>query len=123
MTEDPIPLWPGPAPGSETWTHSETTERDERSGAVVYKNVVVPTLTPVLPPEDRRNRTAMIIAPGGAFVALAWEHEAIPTAEWFPARARGRHGFGLTEQGIPIDGWIDRLSDWMTHRGLLERNA
>lgn len=26
---------------------------------------------------------------------------------------KGGHGFGARKQGLPIDGWIDRLRDWM----------
>jgi acetyl esterase/lipase len=85
VTLDPIALWPRVAPGSEAWTHQETSEVDPLTNTMAYKNVVVPTLTPVLPPEHKRNGTAVIVAPGGAFVALAWEHEALPTAEWFAA--------------------------------------
>jgi acetyl esterase/lipase len=83
---EPVALWPGIAPGSKSWTHEETTETDPATDTLLIKGVVVPTLTPVHPPEELRNGTAVVIAPGGAFVALAWEHEGMATARWFAER-------------------------------------
>jgi acetyl esterase/lipase len=34
--------------------------------------------------------------------------------------SKGGHGFGMREQGLPADGWIDRFGDWLQVRGLLE---
>jgi acetyl esterase/lipase len=31
----------------------------------------------------------------------------------------GGHGFGATKLGLPVDGWLDRLAEWMQARGLL----
>jgi acetyl esterase/lipase len=82
-----VNLWPGPAPGSEGWTHREATVEDTPLGAVVF-NVVTPTLTAYLP--DRAHgqgpATGVVIAPGGAFVALAIEHEGRSVARWLQAR-------------------------------------
>jgi len=46
----------------------------------------VPTITPVLPRAGSGNGTAVVVAPGGAFTALAWEHEGMPMAHWFAER-------------------------------------
>lgn len=32
----------------------------------------------------------------------------------------GGHGFGMTQKGLPIDGWIDRLGDWLGQRGYIQ---
>jgi acetyl esterase/lipase len=32
---------------------------------------------------------------------------------------RGGHGFGMNQQGLPIDGWPARLTDWLAARGYL----
>jgi acetyl esterase/lipase len=80
---EPIALWPGAAPGSEDWAHTEVSEVDPELGHLILKQVVVPTVTPVLPEPEARNGTAVVIAPGGGFVGLAWEHEGVRTAEWF----------------------------------------
>lgn len=84
-----IRLWPGPAPGTESWTGPE-----ERADAVlpnlgkvhVITNVTVPTLTVFHP--ARPNGTAMVVVPGGAFRALPWDLDGLETARW------------LTEHGV-----------------------
>lgn len=35
--------------------------------------------------------------------------------------ARGGHGYGMAPQGLPSDGWIERLGDWMASLGLLSK--
>ena len=45
-------------------------------------NVVTPTLTAYLPERGKATGTGVIIAPGGAFVALAIEHEGYKVARW-----------------------------------------
>lgn len=76
-----VNLWPGPAPGSENWTQKEKTVDDTPIGAVVF-NVVTPTLTAYLPEKSKATGTSIIIAPGGAFVALAMDLEAKDVARW-----------------------------------------
>jgi acetyl esterase/lipase len=85
LSAEPIALWPGVAPGSESWTHEEVEFVDPGTGAKAFRDVVVPALVPILPPPDERNGTAIIIAPGGGFMALIWDH-AVGIAEWFAAR-------------------------------------
>ena len=34
--------------------------------------------------------------------------------------AQGGHGFGMREQGLPCDTWIERLAEWLQAQGLLE---
>ena len=86
VTQPEVPIWPGAAPGSEDWTHQEFAEVQEDTGWYVIHNVVVPTLTPVLPAPGTANATAMIVAPGGAYVGLAWDHEGLSTAQWLADR-------------------------------------
>ena len=80
-----VNIWPGPAPGSETWTQKETTVEDTPLGSVVF-NVVTPTLTAYLPEKAKATGTGMIIAPGGAFVALAIDLEGRDVARWLQER-------------------------------------
>jgi len=80
-----VNIWPGPAPGSETWTQKETTVEDTPLGSVVF-NVVTPTLTAYLPEESKATGTGVIIAPGGAFVALAIDLEGRDVARWLQER-------------------------------------
>ena len=74
-----VRIWPGAAPGSERWTHEEKTYENTPVGTVVI-NVVTPTLTAYLPARGTATGTGVIIAPGGAFVALATSLEATDVA-------------------------------------------
>ncbi|HJR06858.1 MAG TPA: alpha/beta hydrolase [Pyrinomonadaceae bacterium] len=65
-----VNIWPGAAPGSEHWTQKERTIENTPVGTVIF-NVVTPTLTVYLPERSKATGTGVIIAPGGAFVALA----------------------------------------------------
>src|SRR6186713_2498984 len=76
-----VRLWLGVAPGSERWTQQERTFTNTPVGTVI-QNVVTPTLTAYLPPKGTSTGTGVIIAPGGAFVALAIDLEAIDVARW-----------------------------------------
>ena len=65
-----LPIWPGAAPGSETWTQKEVTYQNPQKEAMV-RNVVRPTLTAFLPERSKANGTAVIVCPGGGFRFLA----------------------------------------------------
>jgi acetyl esterase/lipase len=83
---EPVGIWPGVAPGSEGWSQEEFLDTDPVTGTLSIRGVVRPTITPVLPRPGTSNGTGVIIAPGGAFTALAWEHEGLPMARWFAER-------------------------------------
>jgi acetyl esterase/lipase len=76
-----IHLWPGAAPGSEHWTQVERTFENTPVGTVIM-NVVTPTLTAFLPDRSHATGTGVIIAPGGAFVALTVSLEGADVARW-----------------------------------------
>jgi acetyl esterase/lipase len=80
-----IRIWPGAAPGSERWTQKEVTYESTPVGTVVM-NVVTPTLTAFLPATDKATGTGVIIAPGGAFVALTTSLEGADLAKWLQQR-------------------------------------
>jgi acetyl esterase/lipase len=80
-----VNLWPGAAPGSEGWTQQEKTYENTPVGTVI-QNVTTPTLTAYLPEPARATGTAVIIAPGGYFVALAISREGYDVARWLQAR-------------------------------------
>jgi acetyl esterase/lipase len=80
-----VNLWPGLAPGSEKWTQQERTVENTPVGTVVF-NVATPTLTAYLPERDKATGTGVIIAPGGAFVALAISLEGHDVARWLQQR-------------------------------------
>jgi acetyl esterase/lipase len=100
-----VNLWPGVAPGSEKWTHKERTVENTPVGTVIF-NVVTPTLTAYLPERAKATGTGVIIAPGGAFVALAIELEGSDAARWL--QEKGIAAFVLKyrllekrQEGIP----------------------
>src|SRR5581483_1499520 len=78
-------IWPGVAPGSESWTQTEKSADNTPLGKVLF-NVVTLTLTLYLPEKAKATGTGIIVAPGGACVALAIEHEATKVAQWLQDR-------------------------------------
>ena len=80
-----INLWPGTAPGSENWKQKETVTADTPVGTIIT-NVVTPTLTVFLPAKAKATGTGVIVAPGGACIALAIDHEGNQVARWLQER-------------------------------------
>ena len=80
-----VNVWPGVAPGSERWTYEERRVENTPIGTVIF-DVVTPTLTAYLPDRAKATGTGVIIAPGGAFVALAIDVEANQLARWLQER-------------------------------------
>ncbi len=98
-------IWPGPAPGSENWPQKERKVEKTPLGTVVF-NVVTPTLTVYLPERAKATGAGVIIAPGGAFVALAIDLEGYDAARWL--QEKGVAAFVLKyrimekrQEGIP----------------------
>ena len=84
-----LKLWPGVAPGSEHWTQTEQ-RADNTPIGTVFINVVTPTITAFLPDKSKSTGTGIIVAPGGACIALAIDLEANGVARW------------LQEKGIAV---------------------
>jgi acetyl esterase/lipase len=100
-----VNIWPGVAPGSETWKQQERKVENTPVGTVIF-NVVTPTITTFLPEKSKATGTGIIIAPGGAFVALAIDLEAYDLARYL--QQRGIAAFVLKyrilekkQEGIP----------------------
>ncbi|MCW2381290.1 alpha/beta hydrolase [Sphingobium sp. B2D3C] len=77
-----IPLGTGPVKGAtapESWFR--------QYGVPMARNVSTATVTPVLPAPGKANGTAVIVAPGGAFLLLSMENEG-----WQVARALADRG-------------------------------
>ena len=72
-----IPLYNGAAPGSENWNWEEKEIKVDIG--TILMDVSKPSLTAYLPANP--NGTAVIIAPGGAFHALAFDHEGTKVAK------------------------------------------
>jgi acetyl esterase/lipase len=100
-----VNIWPGAAPGSEHWTQKERRIENTPLGTVIF-DVVTPTLTAYLPVREKATGAGVIIAPGGAFVALTIDLEGEGAARWL--QQRGIAAFVLKyriveklQEGIP----------------------
>lgn len=77
-------LWPGAAPGSESWKQPETALGTGDRATTI--NVSVPTLTLYRPDPAKSTGAAVIIAPGGGFIGLSINSEGYDVAKWLAAR-------------------------------------
>lgn len=77
FAQQEIKLYPGKAPGSENWTWVEK-EIKVDIGRIIF-DVSSPSLAVYRPANP--NGTAIIVAPGGAFHALAYDHEGVNVAK------------------------------------------
>lgn len=83
--DEAVPIWPGAAPGSERWTQTEVVYQDG-GGKTMVRNVVTPTLTPLLPERDKATGTGIVICPGGGFRFHSWDSEGMEVGRWLQAR-------------------------------------
>jgi len=75
-----VKIWPRIAPGSEHWTYHAKTVKGPNGAQVI--DVSTPTITAFLPPRDKATGTGVIVAPGGAFIALEIDLEGREVARW-----------------------------------------
>jgi len=80
-----IRLWPGKAPGSESWTVPEATTTSP-TGDRIITNVSDPTVTVFLPAAATATGTAVVVAPGGALRLLGWDNEGVKVAQWLTSK-------------------------------------
>jgi acetyl esterase/lipase len=111
-----IPLYPGKAPGSESWTWQEKESTQNMFKTRVVYNVVNPSLTAYLPDRANANGTAVIICPGGAFHTLSIDSEGIEVAKWLNANGvtafvlKYRLVHSLTDD--PVAELLPKMSDF-----------
>ena len=75
-----IPLYNGPAPGSESWTYSN--QEYIINGTPVDYNISHPSLTVYLPDPAIATGTGVIICPGGGFYVLGMQYEGSEVAKY-----------------------------------------
>jgi acetyl esterase/lipase len=85
QTPPEIHLWPGKAPGSESWAVPESVTTS-RTGERTLTNVSDPTLTIFLPVSTPAPTAGVVIAPGGALRLLAWDNEGTRVAQWLNSK-------------------------------------
>lgn len=114
-----IPLGTGATPeaiGPEIWYGSP--------GDMSVRNTVEAALLPVLPERAMATGEAVIVAPGGAFMTLSWNHEGTRVAQ--ALAARGIAAFVLkyrlkpTPRGWPEFGKVmgAQMSNWIGKPGM-----
>jgi acetyl esterase/lipase len=84
--QDVIPLYPGTAPGSAHDNYPEKEYFSKLWNTEVVANVTKPTLTVFKPSPELRNGTAVVICPGGGFMALSINSEGIDVAKYLAAK-------------------------------------
>lgn len=84
--QEVIPLYPGAAPGSSQENYPEKQYFSKAWNTEVVTNVTKPTLTVFKPAAELRNGTAIVICPGGGFMALSIESEGNDVAKYLVAK-------------------------------------
>ena len=84
--QDVIPLYPGTAPGSTQESYPEKQYFSKVWNTEVVTNVTRPTLTVFRPSSQSKNGTAIVICPGGGFMALSIASEGTDVAKYLAAR-------------------------------------
>jgi acetyl esterase/lipase len=86
LAQDVIPLYPGVPPGSHEENYPEKEYFSKAWNTEVVSNVTKPTLTVFKPESGASNGNAVVICPGGGFMALSITSEGTDLAKWLAAR-------------------------------------
>jgi len=81
-----IPLYPGMPPGSAPTDYPEKQYFSKAWNTDVVTNVTQPTLTVFKPAPELKNGTAIVICPGGGFMALSIASEGTEVAKYLAAK-------------------------------------
>ena len=84
--QDIIPLYAGTAPGSTQENYPEKEYFSKNWNTEVVANVTKPTLTVFRPAPELKNGTAVVICPGGGFMALSINSEGNDVAKYLAAK-------------------------------------
>ena len=78
-----LDVWPKGPPGEKGDVGEEKqTKAKGRDAVTSITDVSKPTLTVYRPAKDKNTGAAVVIAPGGGYNVLAWEHEGTMVGEW-----------------------------------------
>jgi acetyl esterase/lipase len=84
--QEVIPLYPGTPPGSSPENYPEKEYFSKAWNTDVVANVTKPSLTVFKPAPESKNGTAIVICPGGGFMALSISSEGTDVAKYLTAR-------------------------------------
>jgi acetyl esterase/lipase len=84
--QEVIPLYPGAAPGSTQENYPEKEYFSKTWNTEIVTNVTKPSLTVFKPSAELSNGTAIVICPGGGFMALSINSEGYDVAKYLAAR-------------------------------------
>ena len=84
--QDVIPLYEGTPPGSEPANYPEKEYFSKVWNTEVVTNVTKPTLTVFKPAPGTANGTAIVVCPGGGFMALSITSEGTDVAKYLAAK-------------------------------------
>ena len=84
--QDVVPLYPGTPPGSTQENYPEKQYFSKLWNTDVVANVTRPTLTIFKPSSELKNGTAIVICPGGGFMALSIASEGTEVAKYLAAK-------------------------------------
>ncbi len=99
--QEVIKLYPGKAPGSESWNYEEKEFTPVPNNRMLF-NVTEPTLTIYPAAAGKGNGSSIIIAPGGAFHILSIDSEGHDVAKFLSER--GMTAFVLTYRVVKTNG-------------------
>ncbi len=77
-----VQIYNGAAPGAESWNWEEGVNENNTWRTQVVYNVTKPSLTVFTPDPSVANGTAVVICPGGGFIALSMGNEGYDVAKW-----------------------------------------
>src|SRR5215470_18608743 len=84
--QEVIPLYPGTPPGSTPTDYPEKEYFSKVWNTEVVSNVTNPTLTVFKPAAEAKNGTAIVVCPGGGFMALSITSEGYDAAKYLAAK-------------------------------------
>ncbi len=81
-------------------------------GTLIVRNVVNPSLTPILPATDKATGAAVIVAPGGGFAMLSMTSEGFAVAEWLAENGIAAFVLKYRLNPTPVD-----FEEWTAEQG------
>jgi acetyl esterase/lipase len=99
-----LDLWPGKAPGEAGEGKEE--KMSGKKGSRQLTDVSKPTISVYRPAKEKNTGVAVVIAPGGGYRFLAWDHEGEDVAAWL-------NSLGIT--GVLLKYRVPRLPEHMSN--------